>query len=222
MKGRRQLLTVVGLVGAGALILVAGLFLVILPQHSKIGKLHTQFEETQTQILSIEATRAGSQSVGASQLYELSRAMPPTDDMPGVLLDLSRAAAASQTTVMSVRPSADITLPDGSVAVPLQVVVDGKFAGIARFLGNLRRAVSVRGSDVHATSRLFLVDNVGISANTTSTGTAAPASGVTATLALVAFDYSAQALPSLTIVAPGSSGGSASSATAAAAPAGGN
>ena len=171
MKGRRQLLTVVGLVGSGALILVAGLFLVILPQHSKIGKLHTQFDETQTQILSIEATRAGPQSVGASQLYELSRAMPPTDDMPGVLLDLSRAAAASQTTVMSVRPAADITLPDGSVAVPLQVVVDGKFAGIARFLGNLRRAVSVRGSDVRATSRLFLVDNVGISANTTSTGT---------------------------------------------------
>jgi Tfp pilus assembly protein PilO len=222
MKGRRQLLTVVGLVGSGVLILVVGLFLVILPQHSKIGKLHAQFDATQTQILSIEAARGGSQSVGASQLYELSRAMPPTDDMPGVLLDLSRAAAASRTSVMSVRPSADITLPDGSVAVPLQVVVDGNFAGIAQFLGNLRHAVSVHGSDVRATSRLFLVDNVGISANTTSTATGAPASGVTATLAVVAFDYSAQSLPSLTFTAGGAGGSPTSSATAAAPPAGGD
>jgi len=222
VKGHRQLLTVVGLVGAGALILVLGLVLVILPQHSKIGTLHAQFNETQTQILSIEATRGGAKSLGASQLYELSRAMPPTDDMPGVLLDLSRAAAASRTTVMSVRPSTDITLPDGSAAVPLQVIVDGNFAGVASFLANLRRAVSVHGSDVHATSRLFLVDNVAISANTTSTGTGAPASEITATLAVVAFDYSAQTPVLSPVAAPGSTGSSTSSATAAAAPAGGN
>ena len=222
MKGRRQLLTVAGLVGAGVLIVVAGLFLVILPQHSKIGKLHNEFNETQTQILSIQATRGAAKSVDASQLYELSRAMPPTDDMPGVLLDLTRAAAASRTSVMSVRPSADITLPDGSTAVPLQVIVNGDFAGIARFLGNLRNAVSVRGSDVRATSRLFLVDNVVISANTTSTGTGAPASEVTATLSMVAFDFGTQALLSSSAVAPGSTGSSASSATAAAPPAGGD
>ncbi len=82
MKGRRQLLTVVGLVGAGAcFILVAGLFLVILPQHSKIGKLHAQFEEeTQTQILSIEATRAGptSRSARASSTSFRGRCRRPT------------------------------------------------------------------------------------------------------------------------------------------------
>ena len=222
MKRRRQLLTILGLVGGAALIVVAGLVLVVMPQRSKVTKLHDEFAETQTQILSIEATRGGARAAGASQLYELSRAMPQSDDMPGILLALSRAAAGSRTTVMSVRPAVDITLPDGSASVPLQVVVAGSFSGVTRFLGSLRRAVSVHGDNVHATSRLFLTDNVAIASNAASTTTGGvPATEVTATLSLVAFEYGGSIAPGAAAGIVAATDSSSSSATAAASPAGG-
>jgi Tfp pilus assembly protein PilO len=222
MKGRRQLLTILALVGSGLVVVVAGLLLVILPQRSKVASLHKEFAKTQTQILSIEATRGGASSLRASQLYELSRAMPQSDDMPGILLDLSRAAAGSSTRLMSVRPAVHVSLPDGSSAVPLQVVLDGSFAGVSRFLHNLRSAVRVVGTNAHASSRLFLADNVAISSNDASTASgAAPASEVTANLQLVAFDYAAPPAASAGPVVAAVDG-SASSATAAGAPAGGN
>ena len=223
MKGRRPLLTILALVGSGLLVAVAGVFLVIGPQRSKAAKLRQEFARTQTQILSIEATRGGATSLRASQLYELSRAMPPSDDMPGVLLDLSRAAAGSRTKLMSVRPAVRISLPDGSSAVPLQVVVDGSFSGVSRFLRSLRTAVRIVGADAHVSSRLFLVDNVTISANAASTVPGGvPASEVTANLQLVAFDYAAPSPPDSAGALSASTEGPASSVTAAAPHAGGN
>ena len=223
MKGRRQLLTILALVGSGLVIAVAGIFLVILPQRSKVASLHKEFAQTQTQILSIEATRGGASSLRASQLYELSRAMPQSDDMPGILLDLSRAATGSSTRLMSVRPAVRVSLPDGSSAVPLQVVVDGSFSGVSRFLRSLRTAVRIVGANAHVSSRLFLADNVTISSNAASTAPGGvPASEVTANLQLVAFDYAAPSPPDSAGAPIASADGSASSATAAAPPAGGN
>ena len=222
MKKRRQLLTILGLVGSGVLVAVAGLFLVVMPQRNKVATLHDEFAQTQTQILSIEATRGADVSVHANQLYQLSRAMPQSDDMPGILLDLSRFAAASSTQLMSVRPAVRISLSDGSSAVPLQVVVDGSFSGVSRFLASLRRAVTVDGADVHASSRLFLTDNIAIASNqASSVPGSAPTSEVTANLALVAFDYGAPATSAASagVVATGDT--TASSATASGSPAGG-
>ena len=138
MKARRRLLAVVGLVAGGLAVLVLGLVLVVQPQRDKVKTLHTQIDQAQTEIVSTQAARTGTSNVGATQIFQLSRAMPFSDDMPGILLSLSRTAAATSTALISVRPSTRMTLPDGSSAVPLQIVLDGSYAGVERFLQQLR------------------------------------------------------------------------------------
>ena len=189
-----MLLTIAGLVSAGLVIALAGLLLIVMPQRDRLGNLNREAARAQRQIVAIQATRGSSSTAGAAQLFELSRAMPVRDDMPGILLALSHAAAASSTTLVSVRPETKLVLADGSAAVPLQVTVDGSFNGVSRFLRILRSQVSVlRGTTVRSTGRLFLADDVSLTAGTTaSTGTGAgtgPASEVTANLELVALEY---------------------------------
>jgi type IV pilus assembly PilO-like protein len=190
MKVRRQLIAVGGLIAAAVVIAVVGVFTVVLPQRAKVATLHDDFAQTQTQILTIQATRGGAHTSGSDQIFQLSRAMPDSVDMPGILLALSRVAAASSTSLASVRPAAAVTLADGSSAVPLQVVVTGSFSGISRFLHIVRSEVRIKGQTVRSTGRLFLADSIDLSANSSAPTPGSPPAGeVTASLALVAFDF---------------------------------
>jgi Pilus assembly protein, PilO len=221
MKDRRQLLTVVGLVVAGVAVAVAGVFMVVLPQRSRASSVQDEFAQTQTQILTLQATRGGALPSGSGQIFELSRAMPDSADMPGILLALTRATTASSTSLASVRPAAPVQLADGSSALPLQVVVDGSFAGISSFLHILRSAVQVDGQSVRSTGRLFLADSVDLSANSSAPTPGTPPAGeVTASIALVAFDFGAAVSSITPVTEPPTAGTSttpSSSASAAAA-----
>ena len=200
MKTRRRLLAVVGLVAGGLAVLVLGLFLVVLPERDKVKTLHGQIDQAQTEIAGTQASRNGTTSTGATQIFQLSRAMPYSDDMPGILLSLSRTAAASSTALISVHPSPRMTLSDGSAAVPVQVVLDGTYAGVERFLHQLRAAVRVVRGSVRTDGRLFLVDQVQLASSSGSPTGTGPQSEMSATLNLVALDYAA---PVATTVTPG-------------------
>jgi hypothetical protein len=194
VKARRRLLAVVGLVASGLAVLALGLVLVVQPQRDELKTLHTQIDQAQTEIASTQASRAGTSSAGATQIFQLSRAMPVADDMPGILLSLSRTAAATSTALISVRPSNRMTLPDGSSAVPLQIVLDGSYAGVEHFLAQLRAAVRVVRGNARTDGRLFLVDQVQLTSSSGSPAGTGPQSEMSATLNLVAFDYSAPAV----------------------------
>jgi Tfp pilus assembly protein PilO len=206
VRGRRRLLAVVGLVAGGLAVLVLGVLLVVKPQREKVKSLHAQIDQAQIEILSTRAAQNGTSNVGATQIFQLSRAMPFTDDMPGILLTLSRTAAATSTALVSVRPSTRMTLPDGSSAVPVQIVLDGSYAHVERFLEQLRSAVRLVRGKVRTDGRLFTVDQVQLTSSPGSATGTGPQSEVSATLNLVAFDYVAPA-------APVSSGLDATSAT---------
>ena len=209
MKARRRLLAVAGLLVGGLAVLALGLVLVVQPERGKVKSLHAQIDQAETEIVSSQAVREGTGNAGATQIFQLSRAMPVADDMPGILLSLSRTAAATSTALVSVRPSARMTLADGSSAVPLQIVLDGKYAGIEHFLGRLRAAVRIVRGNARTDGRLFLVDQIQLSSSSGSpTGTGSQ-SETSATLNLVAFDY-------VTPVATASTPASAATAQAAA------
>ena len=219
MKTRRRLLAVVGLVAGGLAVLVLGLFLVVLPERDKVKTLHGQIDQAQTEIAGTQASRNGTTSTGATQIFQLSRAMPYSDDMPGILLSLSRTAAASSTALISVHPSPRMTLSDGSAAVPVQVVLDGTYAGVERFLHQLRAAVRVVRGSVRTDGRLFLVDQVQLTSSSGSPSGTGPQSEMSATLNLVAFDYAAPiaaaSTPGLTPAATGEAAGGSASVSAA-------
>jgi Pilus assembly protein, PilO len=193
VKARRRLLAVVGLLGGGLAVLALGLVLVVQPERDKAKTLHAQVDQAQTQIVSTQASPSGAGNAGATQIFQLSRAMPFADDMPGILLSLSRTAAATSTALISVHPSPRMTLSDGSSAVPVQIVLDGSYLGVERFLQQLRAAVRVVRGNVRTDGRLFLVDQVQLTSSSGSPAGTGPQSEMSATLNLVALDYAAPA-----------------------------
>ena len=63
----------------------------------------------------------------------------------------------------SVTPQA-ATAQSGYSAVPMDVVVTGRYFGVQRFLRHLRTQAGVAGPHVHASGRLFSVDSVSLAA----------------------------------------------------------
>lgn len=177
----------IALAGGGATLAVAvvGWFAVAAPARSHAGRLATQVEDAQNQVVSLEAAQARSPKAASRDLYRLARAMPTQDDMPGILLELDRLAGSSGVSLEHVQPAARVTLADGSSALPLTVVVDGRYGAITTFLRRLRLEVSAPADRVVAAGRLFDADEVTL----VTKGQGSPV--VVATLQLVAFDYAA-------------------------------
>ena len=190
-------LTIVGLCAAGALILIAGLVLVVMPQRSHAHRLDTAASAAQEQLAAARVAAAHptpAVKVHASDLFRLSEAMPDNDRMPGILNTLSSLAAASSVSLVSIRPAAPVSLA-GYKAVPLVAMVTGKFGAITAFARRLRDAVQTPGGRLVVNGRLFDVNQVAMTSPDGRT--------VSATLNLDAFDY----VPALVVPAtvPGSS-----------------
>jgi Tfp pilus assembly protein PilO len=184
---RGQLLTCIGLGVLAFVIAVAGALAAVLPEQSKASKLNTQIAAAQAKLLSMHGRQRGP-VIRAADLFQLSRAMPDAADMPGVVLDLSRAAASSSVVLVSIVPGAGVPQADGATAYPIRVIVDGKWSNVTDFLSTLRRLVKVTHSKLAAKGRLFVVDNVQIASGT---GT----SEVEATMNANVFTYGVAQLP---------------------------
>jgi Tfp pilus assembly protein PilO len=146
-----------------------------------VQRLDATVAAAQQELTALELTAATQKSGSATELFDLTRAMPGDDDQAGILLDLDRNARAAGVELVSVVPSARLLLADGSAALPLTAVVDGRYAQVAAFLRRLRLQVRAGASEVFATGRLFDVDDVTIAAD--------KGSRVSATLQLAAFAY---------------------------------
>lgn len=182
--------------GLGALALViaaAGFLLAVEPQRSKAASVENQIAAAEVQLTSLHAGGTRGPSIRAAQLFQLAQAMPDEPDVPGILLDLGRAAQASGVSLAGVTPAATVVLPDGSSAIPLSVTVNGSWGGITAYLRLLRDQVQVHGQALTVSGRVLDVDNVQISANQTTSGKgAAPSKGeLQAILTMNAFAYGA-------------------------------
>ena len=83
--------------------------------------------------------------------------------MADVLRQLHRAANRTDVRLDSVTPQA-AAAQSGYSAVPMDVVVTGRYFGVQRFLRHLRTQAGVAGPHVHAAGRLFSVDSVNLAA----------------------------------------------------------
>jgi Pilus assembly protein, PilO len=92
----------------------------------------------------------------------LSKAMPATVRMSGVLRQVQSLADASGITLDSFAPSSAVVL-SGYEAIPIDIAVTGRYADIQRFLKRLR--VQARSADGRplASGRLFDVQTLGLS-----------------------------------------------------------
>jgi Tfp pilus assembly protein PilO len=146
-------------VGVLAVVLV-GWFAVVSPQRSKASELDGKISESHTALqLADSLTRGAQQRQTAAEARVLAKAMPSEAQMSQILRQLSSAAKATRVRVNSVTPQAAAPLA-GYEAIPMSVVVEGRYLGITNFLGRLRTQVRVGPEKVRAKGRLYSVDSI--------------------------------------------------------------
>jgi Tfp pilus assembly protein PilO len=176
---------------------VAGWFALVGPQRSKVTSLEAKIADEHSKLAAAQVVARSQKSgkgssTGAGMLV---RAMPAQIQMPSVLRQVQHLAASSKVSVESFTPSAS-TPAAGYDAVPIAVSVSGRYASVKRFLHALRVQAGTNGSRIHASGRLFDVQSVDLTPDT-SDATGQP-NELTAAISLVTFVYTGAPLPTTT------------------------
>jgi Tfp pilus assembly protein PilO len=149
-------------IGVLLVVTAAGYFLLISPQRSKSADLAKESQSVETQIQARRIDNAQARNVEpirVADLFRVTKAMPPTDDMPGMILELNRIARQTGIRFESITPQ-EVADAGGYLRRPIDLVFDGNFYELSDFLFRLRSLVRVRGGRLEATGRLFTVNSL--------------------------------------------------------------
>ena len=160
-RGEQKTQLVAG--GAALLILAAAVwFLLISPKRSDITALESEITAATQRLADKRGALASPPSavrVRATDLYRLTKALPDANDMSGIILDVNRLAARNNLRFGSLVPSTPVA-GSGTLALPVTVTVQGRFASVSRFLGDIRKLVQVRDGLLDARGRLYSVSQI--------------------------------------------------------------
>jgi Tfp pilus assembly protein PilO len=148
--------------GAVVVIVAIAWIAVVGPEKSKADKLTNQIASVKTQLDQRKAALARpgvNVHVRASDIYRLTRAMPDTTDMAGIIFVLNQLANGHKLQFESLQPGPQVAQPGYDVQ-PITVIIQGRFGDVSNFLGQLRQLVSVKRRALAATGRLFSVDSI--------------------------------------------------------------
>ncbi|HEY6960781.1 MAG TPA: type 4a pilus biogenesis protein PilO [Gaiellaceae bacterium] len=154
--------------GAGVgvlLVAVLGYMFVVSPQHAKAADLQKQIDAQQSAVYHRRAElKAGLHppEIQTADLFRLARAMPDSQDMPGIILTLSQVARASGIRFDLIEPvvNTSVVPTPGYTDTRIHLLFNGDFYGLSDFLYRLRSLVAVRDGTLEATGRLFNVSQV--------------------------------------------------------------
>lgn len=162
MKGLPKPAAIAIVIVALLVVSAAGYFLLISPQRSKSAELSAEAQSVQAQIQALRIANAqvrDIEPIRVADLFRVSKAMPDTDDMPGMLLELNRIARDTGIRFESITPQ-DATDSGGYLRRPIDLIFDGNYYELSDFLFRLRSLVRVRGGQLEATGRLFTVNSI--------------------------------------------------------------
>ena len=149
--------------GAVALVVVlaGGYFMLIAPKRHHASQLSAQAADLRREIAAAQAAGSSSdtQPIRIADLFELSRAMPDTADVPDVLLELSEVATETGITFSSVTPG-NPEVVGNYQKLPIDLVFAGRFYDLSDFLYRLRNLVGVHDGVLASSGRLFAVDSI--------------------------------------------------------------
>ena len=149
---------------------VLGYLLVVSPQKSKAAKLTTQIATAQQTLqTAMVASHVKPQAdPRVDELFKLTKAMPSTSDMPGILVQLSRVADDTGIAFDSITPSTPS--PVGSYqSMPVSVAFHGNYYELSDFLFRLDNLVKKHDGKLDADGRLFSVNSIDFSKGDSST-----------------------------------------------------
>ena len=160
MKKQIPIWPVIGIV----ILLVAAVayMVMIRPKRAESGRLDEQIAEMQMKVSAAQlASRPQQQAttIKVADVFEVSKAMPDTDDMPGIILDLNSVAEATGIRFLSIQPSAP-TDKTGYSAIGITLTFEGNYFDLTDFLFRLRNLVTVRDGHLSSAGRLFTLDTM--------------------------------------------------------------
>jgi Tfp pilus assembly protein PilO len=173
------------LLGVAVVIGAAGWFLLVSPKRSEASKLAATIETKQSQVST--GTHQASTVTGPAPTKMVGKALPDVPLMPDVVDQLNALATRSGVALDTITPQTPVA-GTGFEAIPLTVVVDGRYFAVEKFLKLVRQQVQLDESELTANGRLFDVQGVQLQQTE-------PAPSVTATLSLRTFYYAAGAAP---------------------------
>jgi Tfp pilus assembly protein PilO len=146
---------------AGLLVLLAGMFVLVMPQSHKAKSLDAEITSTKTKVITARAlaTQKPEQKIRAADLFKVVEAMPDDTDMTGVILQLQQTAGEAGVTFDSIQPGSAQT-GAGYDVQPIDLAFEGNYFSLTDFLYRLRRLVDVHHGRLDATGRLFAVDKI--------------------------------------------------------------
>jgi hypothetical protein len=148
------------LAGAVLLALIAGWFLAISPNRSDVSSLKQQIDDTRDQIAAAHGVHTPSQpAIRVADLFRLSRAMPNTADIPGVLLQISRVADEAGVNFQAITPHDPVSL-GAYQEIDIDLTFQGRFYDLSDFLYRLRNLVDVHEGVLNASGRVFSVKSI--------------------------------------------------------------
>ncbi len=155
-----------GMIVAGAaglaVVLAAGWFLVVAPERKQADELAVKVAASEAELAQKRAELARPSAavrVKADDLFRLSKALPGQVDSSGVLLDLDRVAKQNKLMFWSLTPVQAVPTAD-VLQQPFDVVLEGRFTNVSRFLHQIRKLVAVKGGRLAVQGRLYTVDQV--------------------------------------------------------------
>jgi Tfp pilus assembly protein PilO len=163
MKKQIPLVPVVS--AAVVLLAVAAFFLVVNPKHDEAVKLGEEIAGIETKIdaarLALATPRPESQGpeIEVADLFRLAKAMPDTEDMPGVILEIDSIATSTGVDFLAVEPQPVVSSADYH-GLPIRLTFDGSFFDLSDFLFRLRTLVTVRDGELDASGRLYTLDSM--------------------------------------------------------------
>lgn len=187
MNGRLALLLSVLLVLVLAL---GGWFALVSPQRSTAASLDTQIGDANVKLVTTQTflrSPAAHQSI--KDLRRLRVALPDDVHMSEILRQLSWASARTGVRIDTITPAAPVA-SSGGQAVPISLSLTGHYFRLANFMHLLRTRAEAGNGKVHASGRLYAVDNISFSSGEGGL--------ITATVTLDAFSYSAVPAPAAT------------------------
>jgi Tfp pilus assembly protein PilO len=158
VRGKRAV--IVAGAGAGVLALLLVLFLV-LPKMGQVTEAQQELEDTRAQQQTLSAQlnalrQARDEApVNEAAIREVDGKVPPTADLPGVILFLRNAAAVSGVQVLSLTPSTPTTAEAGGFSsISVSATGDGSYFALVQYLHEIEtlpRAATVQSVDLSPT-----------------------------------------------------------------------
>lgn len=143
------------------IVAVVAYMVVVRPKRAEAGNLDEQIAEMQMKVTAAQlaASRQKASTIKVADVFEVSKAMPDTDDMPGIILDLNTVAEATGIRFVSIQPSAP-TPKTGYSAIQISLNFEGNYFDLTDFLFRLRNLVTVRDGRLSSAGRLFTLDTL--------------------------------------------------------------